>query len=363
MATTEPRSVLFIGNYLSRNRGTRAVTEDLSLRLESLGWRVIRASGKANKVLRMADMLITIWRRRADYDVAVVDVYSGQAFRFAEFSAALLTALGKPFVLLLHGGRLPEFALSHQRRVRRLLARATAVVSPSRYLLERMRNLRPDAQLIPNPISLEQCRYVPRHRVAPKLAWLRAYHHVYNLPMAIQVVERLLHQFPEIRLTAIGPDKGDGTLAEVQAQVALRNLAEHVRLQGAVDKEQVPGCLNQGDIFLNTTNIDNTPVSVLEAMACGLCVVSTDVGGIPYLLEDGVDSLLVPRGDAAACAAAVERLLKDDALAARLSAAARRKAEAFDWQRVLPQWQSLLLNLIPARSSARPLAPREVAGH
>jgi glycosyltransferase involved in cell wall biosynthesis len=104
--------------------------------------------------------------------------------------------------------------------------------------------------------------------------------------------------------------------------------------------------MSQGDIFLNTTNVDNTPVSVLEALACGLCVVSTDVGGIPYLLEHEEDALLVPPDDAEAMAAAVRRVLTEPGLAERLSRNARKKAEGFDWSVVLPQWERLLLEVL-----------------
>ncbi len=68
----------------------------------------------------------------------------------------------------------------------------------------------------------------------------------------------------------------------------------HVDFWASVEKSEVPAWLAKGDIFLNTTNVDNTPVSVIEAQAAGLCVVSTNVGGIPFLLENGKDALLVP---------------------------------------------------------------------
>ena len=83
-------------------------------------------------------------------------------------------------------------------------------------------------------------------------------------------------------------------------------------------------------------------MSVLEALATGLCVVSTAVGGIPYLVEDGEQALLTPSDDPAAMAAAVRRILDDPATAERLSARARALAERFDWAAVLPQWDTLL---------------------
>lgn len=87
----------------------------------------------------------------------------------------------------------------------------------------------------------------------------------------------------------------------------------------------------------------------MEAMACGLCVVSTNVGGIPYLLEHETDALLVPPNDPEAMAAAVRRILTEPGLAKRLSRNARAKAKQFDWDAILPQWEELLMTV--ARSS------------
>ncbi|RIK26321.1 MAG: glycosyl transferase family 1, partial [Chloroflexi bacterium] len=120
------------------------------------------------------------------------------------------------------------------------------------------------------------------------------------------------------------------------------NLQAHVSYIAGVPKEEVPAWLQRGDIFLNTTNVDNTPVSVIEAMACGLCVVRTNVGGIPYLLDHEQDALLVPPNDPDAMADAVRRILTEPGLAERLSRNARRKAEQFDWETILPQWERLL---------------------
>jgi glycosyltransferase involved in cell wall biosynthesis len=139
-----------------------------------------------------------------------------------------------------------------------------------------------------------------------------------------------------------GPDKGDGSLDQVKSEVRRLNLEGRVSVPGAVPKTGVPKALNSGDIFLNTTNIDNTPVSLIEAMACGLCIVSTKAGGVPFLVDDGHDGLLVQADDSAGMAAAVRRILREPGLAERLSRNARAKAEQFDWAAVLPRWERLL---------------------
>ena len=96
------------------------------------------------------------------------------------------------------------------------------------------------------------------------------------------------------------------------------------------------------DIFINTTHVDNTPVSVLEAMALGLPVVSTAVGGIPDLLDDGEEALLVADDDEEAMTEAVIRLIQSPELAQSIARKARRKVEAFDWENVRELWRQLL---------------------
>src|SRR2546430_1648488 len=102
--------LLLIGNFLSASIGTRGVCEELAGRLAAPGWSILTTSSKPGRVARLADMLATVWNRRRDYDAAQVDVYSGAAFFWAEAVAFALRRAGKPYVLTLHGGALPDFA-------------------------------------------------------------------------------------------------------------------------------------------------------------------------------------------------------------------------------------------------------------
>lgn len=343
--------VLLVGNFLSRHLATRTVAEELAARLAAAGWPVTSTSERLGRLARFVDMQRTIWRGGPNSDspwaVAQVDVYSGAAFLWAEAACWSLRRRGTPYVLTLHGGRLPDFAGRRPRRVRRLLASARAVTTPSPYLQRTMAPYRGDLRLLPNPLDLAAYPYACRERPRPRLVWLRAFHRIYRPELAPRVLARLVDEHPEATLTMIGPDKGDGSLERTRREAADLGVAERVTFTGGVPKEDVGRHLARGDVFLNTSDADNAPVSVTEAMACGLCVVTTDAGGLRDLVADGDDALVVPRGAAPEMASAVARLLGDPALAARLSANARRRAEALDWSRRLPEWEELL------RSSAR----------
>ncbi len=341
MSAGSPR-ILLVGNFLSRHLATRTVGEELAERLATAGWRVAATSGVLPRLARLLDMQRTIWSR-GPFTAAQVDVYSGAAFLWAEAACWSLRWRGTPYVLTLHGGKLPEFAARWPRRVRRLLGGARVVTTPSPYLSESMAPYRQDLRLLPNPLDLSAYPFTPRRRLQPRLIWLRAFHRIYNPELAPRVLARLTEAYPQATLTMVGPDKQDGSLERTRRRAEALGVAGRVTYTGGVPKREVPGVLVDCDVFLNTSDADNAPVSVTEAMACGLCVVSTDAGGLRHLVTDGDDALLVGRGDAAAMAAAVDRLLGDPELAARLSVRARRRVEDRDWSKVLPQWQQILL--------------------
>jgi glycosyltransferase involved in cell wall biosynthesis len=316
--------------------------EDMAEKFREARYSFITASHFDSGLSRGAHMVATaIWSRR-NFDVSVIDVYSGRAFMWAEGVCYALRVLRKPYILTLRGGNLPVFAMRWPRRVRRLLKSAAAVTSPSRFLLEQMKSYRGDVLMLPNPVNIEAYSFQLRRQVHPRLMWLRSFHAMYNPAMALRVLAELVRDYPDMRLTMIGLDKRDGSLQRTLKLAAKLRLREHLTVTCGIHKKDVPARINQGDIFLNTTNVDNTPISVLEAMACGLCVVSTRVGGIPYLLEHDRDALLVPPDDPDAMAAAVRRLMTEPGLAERISRNARVKAEQFDINVIMPRWKELV---------------------
>lgn len=338
-------AVLLVGNFLSASKATRGVCEDLALGLKAAGWSVITTSSRPGRIARLVDFLLTIWRERNRYQVVQVDVYSGSSFRWAELVCWALRMVRKPYMLTLHGGNLPAFSMKAGERVRCLLKSACAVTTPSAFLFQYMRAYREDLVLLPNSIELEKYPFKRRDRPALNLVWLRGFHEIYNPSLAVRVVALLAKEFPSVALVMIGPDKGDGSLESAKELARRFEVLDKITFAGPVPKDTTPQWLSEGDIFLNTTRIDNTPVSVIEAMACGLCVVSTNVGGIPYLLTDECDALLVPGDDDTAMAAAVRRLVTEDGLAERLSHNGRKKVEGFGWVNILPEWERLLIKV------------------
>lgn len=341
--SSNPHPVLLVGNFLSRSIATRGVGEDLAEHLAADGWTVFTTSSSPGRFRRLLDMLSTCWRKRSRYVVAQVEVYSGAAFIWAELVTALLRRIGKPYVLTAHGGSLPEFLAERPLRAQRMFASAAAVTAPSYYLAEQVSKYRTAVVVLPNAVEVASCRFRLREQPEPRLVWLRAYETIYRPWLAVEALAALLRRYPGATLTMIGPDRHDGSLDRARQTARDLSVMHRVEFAGPIDKKSVPDWLSRYDIFLNTTAIDNTPVSVIEAMACGLCVVSTSVGGIPYLLHHRKNALLVSANpDGTEIAEAVRQVLEEPSLATSLSREARRTAEAFSWEVILPRWEYLL---------------------
>jgi glycosyltransferase involved in cell wall biosynthesis len=343
---SKKRSILFIGNFLSASGGTRSISEDLAYRLGTNGWNTITTSSLTTRSLRPIDMALSVIRYRTQYDLAHIDVFSGTAFYWAEIVATLLRQLRKPYVITLRGGNLGEFARKAPNRLANVVRRAILVTSPSKFLSLELYSLWSDIVYLPNAIDLDNYRFVARPSPTARLTWLRALHPIYSPWTAVEAVATLKDDFPSVTLMMIGPYKDAPTLARLQHLVADLEIGDRVQLVGAVPKARVGEWLNKSDIFINTTLFESFGVSVLEAAACGLPIVSSNVGELPYLWEDGVDALLVPASDPSATADAVRRLLTEPGLAEHLSNNARVKAEDFDWSSILPKWESILTHVI-----------------
>lgn len=341
-ADERPR-LCFVGPMLGVNPGwVTSQGEKLAALFADAGYPVHITSHIPGRIPRLIDTLRSLYAWRGEIDLVIHQVFSGPAFAITDAASALCDRLGLRQVFVLHGGALPEFAAKRGGWIRRVLRRAEAVVAPSAYLatvFAAFPELDGRIRVIPNILEIEQYPYRHRSRPEPRLLWMRTFHEVYHPQMAVEVLARLRPFYPQATLTMAGQEKG--LHAEVQALARDRGLAEVVRFPGFLGPEDKTREFGSHDIYLNTNRVDNMPVSVLEAGAFGLPIVATAVGGVPYLLRDGVTGLLVPDGDVDGMVNAVRRLLQEPQLAGALSANGRLLAESCAWEPVRGLWEAL----------------------
>ncbi len=316
-APTEPRLGL-VGHLLAQHGRVTTTTEVMAGLLRADGADVRTTSSRPSAPGRLVDTVWSLLRWKGHVDLLLVSVYSGRSFVLADVTTAVARARGLPYVLVLHGGALPEQFRRHPRWARRVLGSARAVVAPSEYLAVAARRLGVPVEVIPNPLVIDDYPFRHRTVLAPRLLWMRTFHSYYEPELAVRTLAIVRRRFGDATLTMAGAD--DGRLEPTRALARELGVADAVTFAGFLDPGGKARQFAAHDVFLNTNQIDNTPVSVLEAGAYGLPIVATAVGGIPYLLRDRESALLVPRSDAEAMAAAVTELLDDADLSSRLSA-------------------------------------------
>ncbi|SDL87469.1 Glycosyltransferase involved in cell wall bisynthesis [Salinimicrobium catena] len=308
--------------------------------LRKEGFRVKTASAKKNQVIRLLDMVLMVFNNRKKTDYVLIDTYSTKNFWYASVIARLCQSLKLSYVSILHGGELPNRLKTSPKASNRLFNKAYLNVAPSLYLKTVFQQAGIlNVKYIPNSIDIQKYPFLERKSLKPRLLWVRAFDEIYDPVSAIKTLELLLPDFPEATLCMVGPVKDD-SYKECLRYAGRKKLP--VKFPGRMEKKEWTDLSRSYDIFLNTTTIDNAPVSVVEAMALGLPVVSTNVGGLSYLISADIDGILVPPQDPERMSQAVKEVLRHPARSVERTRAAREKVEAFDWERVKLLWQDLL---------------------
>ncbi len=335
------KKLVYIGNKLSQSGKTVTSIETLGKFLEDAGYNVVTSSSKTNKIARIFDMLYTVVKHGKTTDYVIIDVYSTSNFYYAYTISLMCKWKGLPYIPILRGGALHKRLRSSPKLCRQIFKHASINVSPSKYLLTYFEEAGFENIVhIPNTIALKDYVFQERELDEIKLLWVRSFSRIYNPKLAVEIVKSLKRKGLSASLCMIGPDN-DGSLAEVKNFAKTLDI-EEVEFTGKLSKKEWHQKARGYNVFINTTNVDNTPVSVIEAMALGLPVISTNVGGIPYLLKNGEDSLLVEPNNVEAFVEAILMLFDNPDLYKNLAAAARRKTETFDWEIVKHLWFSIL---------------------
>lgn len=306
-------------------------------------------------VFRLLPYLAGLWRTAGRVQVFHVMANSGWSWHLFAAPAIWIARLrGTPVVINYRGGEAETFLQRAQNWVRPSLTRADAVIVPSGFLEHVFGKFGFATQVVPNIVNLERFSVapVPTERQGLRLLVARNLEPIYDNATALRALALVRAHDPAATLVITG----SGPLREeLERQAAELGLADAVTFTGRVDNAGMAALYRAADVMLNCSLVDNTPNSVLESLACGVPVVSTNVGGVPYLVEDGHTALLVPPGDAPAMAAAVLRLAAEPALAASLREAGLRQVQQYTWHSVRPRLLDVYRAVVNGRASATPV--------
>ena len=338
----------FVGSMLGRNAGyvttQGQITADL---FAAEGYEVVCVSSKINRIARLFEIAAVLVKNRHCFDLVLLEVYSGLSLIIADVASWLCRIFKLPLIMVLHGGNLPEFIKKYPRWTKRVLRRADCLVAPSPFLAKKIGTSGFKIQVVPNVVELDLYPFRERRNLEPNLLWMRAFHPIYNPQMAIEVLDELRKSYPNAKLTIAGVDKG--LESEIKKMISEKNLTAAVSFPGFLNAEQKKRKFSEADIFLNTNRTDNMPVSIVEACACGLPVVSTNVGGLPFLITHEENGLLVENENVDEMVEAVKLLLENQNFAQKISRAGRALAERSDWSAVRQNWEKLFAEVCDKR--------------
>jgi len=285
-------------------------------------------------LVRQPFYLWELWKGLKDADVAHIFSASYWSFLIAPAPALWIARLrGKKAIIHYHSGE----ARDHLRRfprARRILRKADRLVVPSEYLVRVFQEFGLEAHAIPNVVDVSQFSFRERQPLRPHLICTRGFHPYYSVDVVVRAFADVQKQIPEARLDLAGKGPSEAEIRELVRDLKLPG----VRFTGVVSREEIGRLYDQADIFINASWLDNMPVSILEAFACGTPVVSTAAESISYLVEHERTGMLSEVGDASALAGNVLRLLREPELAARIAVEALRQSDLYRWAAVREQW-------------------------
>jgi glycosyltransferase involved in cell wall biosynthesis len=281
--------------------------------------------------------LLSLLRTVPRYDLVHAFSASYYSFLLAPLPAMLVSRLfGKPALLNYRSGEASDH-LANWPLSRGLLRRfASKVVVPSDYLVRVFAIHGIDAIAISNFVPADVLPYRQRSALVPRLFSNRNLEPLYNVECTLRGFALVQQRVPSASLAIVGDGSERPRLESLARSLGLRN----VEFVGRVPPDHMAGFYDRGEIYVNSPNIDNMPSSILEAFACGLPVVTTDAGGIPFIVDDGRNGLMVRVGDSEALAAAVLRLVEEPGLAALLAHQARQECLArYAWPVIRDHWR------------------------
>jgi glycosyltransferase involved in cell wall biosynthesis len=275
--------------------------------------------------------------RRADTTFVFSAAY--WSFLLAPVPAILAArAAGSRVVLVYHSGEAADHLERWGALVHPWLRRVDAIVVPSIFLQEVFARNGYRTRVIRNVVETSRFRYLERRVLRPRLLSTRNLEPYYRVEDTILAFAILKSRYPEASLRLAGCGSEEGRLRRLAGSLGTGG----VTFMGKVTQRAMPALLDDADIFVNASEVDNQPVSVLEAFAAGLPVVTTNTGGIAAMVRHGETGLIVSHRDPAGIAAAVGSLIEAPERARRLARRARQEVEAYTWPGVRDEWEAVL---------------------
>ena len=324
--------ILFISNY---KRGVGGINAQVDLLQQFInqedGWQADIFSTKGNPIRRCIAFFKLLCKARR-YDIIHIHACSYWGMVPALFGIIAGKLWRKRTIITYHGGEAKEYFAKRAAFVRRWLGRADEVIVLSGFLKEIFDQYQIPCVVIPNIVVLRpQTEHTAT--IAPKFISIRHLEPLYNIPCILQAYEQVLKVYPEATLDILGR----GSQREALEAYVEEHQLTGVTFVGQVPNDKIYDYFANASIMLSAPKIDNMPVSILEAMNAGLLVISSRVGGVPYMIEDGKTGLLFESENSNDLADKMLWALEHPAEVQTITTNAQAEVQKYEWENVKQQ--------------------------
>jgi glycosyltransferase involved in cell wall biosynthesis len=306
--------------------------------------------------LRSIVFCMRLWKLLQRADVVHIMACSWLYFFVVVCPAVSISRMrGRRIILNYRGGQAEDFFRRCAPLLRPFFRMADVVTAPSAFLVDVItKRIGVPVQIVPNIINLSAFVHRERRPLQPKMLVTRHLEALYDIESVIRAFGEVQRRYPDALLTIVGTGNQENYLRGLVTSLGLRS----VDFMGYVAHADLPPVYDRCDILLNASRADNFPGSLLEAAAAGLVIISTGVGGIPHIFENGESALLVDAGDWRGLAAGVLRVLEDPEMACSLAREALHQCRQYSWdnirQRLYPLYGFPLYDAAAAAGVAAP---------
>jgi glycosyltransferase involved in cell wall biosynthesis len=274
----------------------------------------------------------------------ILHIFTAGLYSYSLWTIPALLAgklYGKKIIINYRDGQAEQHLREHWT-AKPTLRWADVIVAPSGFIVDVFAKYGIAARAILNVIDTAPFIYRQRSPLRPVVMTNRILEPLYNVECILLAFKRVLERYPDATLTIAHDGPSRPALEKYAASLGLRNY----QFIGSVPHQEIPKLYDRSEIYVTTPNIDCMPGSLLECFAAGLPIVSTNAGGIPYIVTDEETGLLVSLNDDQAVAQNIFRLLEDPALVERLASNGRREVERYRGEPVRDQWVALYRELL-----------------
>lgn len=325
-------NVLLICNYKPKVGGISGQVDILQKMLQTDGHTAEVFSTKASFLRRML-LPFKLKSAGKGFDVFHIHCCSNWGFLPAVVGVSVGRRLGKRIVLTYHGGGGEKFFDRHPKLVRHFLTRTDANIVLSGFLAQVFEKHGLPFVTIPNILELDDSRFRQREMLQPNYVCTRAHEPLYNIPCILRAFHKVQSIRPEATLTLVGDGSEHENLVRMAEELGLQN----VTFTGRVANEDIYTYLDRADIMLSAPTVDNMPVSVLEAMNAGLLVISSKVGGVPYMVKNNSTGLLFDSDDSDALAGKMLWAIDNQTVARAIALQGHKAVSRYRWENIKEQ--------------------------